>query len=392
MIKYTVMANKYLSVTNSVTQDYLNEISTKGYDFFWNVATSGYKWVGKETLVFDKEVTRSLFFELYAPDVLMSPRKFRYNKDAILYDAKLNRYTYFMQEIHPEDEDRDSPWLVEKGAIELQQRQLAQKTRGKDWKVVPAHQYRPLSLRTLHRQFANLRTESLETEVPRFANKYGLLGRTVYLQTRHGQTPAVVQGESIHRWCTEIDRLGVLLALWDLIRYKKAGKLGQIIIWHPNSVEIRMKWQGRNGWYEVSRWEGEQKEVGFGHINESVASRTFEPDFFGEYQWGEVIGPAWYYLGGKLNSYLHLIRPKVVGYHEPEVYHVPRTLLDALWLLFMLEVQGKTKVARCQYCDNWFELERSTKKYCSGNCRRLAFYHRSSRKQKEAQNNKTHTS
>jgi hypothetical protein len=384
------MVNKQFSVKISVKD--LEAISTNGYDFIWDVALNGYEWLGKETLLFDKEFTKSFFFELYAPDMYMFPQKFRYNKDTILYDANLNRYAYFMHEVHPEDMDRDSPWLVEKGAIELQRRQLAEKTKVKDWKAVPTRQYKPLSTRTLHRQFASLNTESLETEVLGFANEYGLLGRAVHLHTQRKQTPAVVQGESIYRWQTEIERMGVLLAISDLISHREAGKLGQFLIWHynPDYVEVRLKWRYQNKGYEISKWDGQRKVTGFGHHHENVASPLFEPDFFNEYRRGEVIGPAWYWLGAKINSHLHLIRPKLIGYHEPEVTYVPRTLLDALWLLFMLEVQGKVKTERCKYCGEWFELDRSTKVYCTPNCRSLAFYHK--KNQKEAQNERLNPS
>lgn len=386
-----MMVRKQFSVKNSIKD--LEAISTNGYDFIWDVALNGYEWFGKETLLFDKEFTKSLFSELYAPDIFMSPQKFRYNRDIILYDAKLNRNTYSIQEAHPESMDRDSPWLVEKGELELQQRQHAEKTKGKDWKSIPTRRYRPLSIRTLHRQFASLNTESFETEVLRFANKYGLLGRTVTLVEKPRQSHAVVKGESLHRWQTEAEKMGVLLAIWDLIRHREAGKLGQFFIWHynPDYVEVRLKWRYQKGEYEISRWDGKEKVSGFGHHHDNVASPYFEPDFFNEYERGRTIGPAWYWLGSKLNAHLYGIRPKLIGYHQPpEVTYIPRTLLDALWLLFMLEVQGKTKVARCNYCDKWFEFERRTKAYCTPNCRSLAFYHK--KNQKEAQNERLNTS
>lgn len=381
------MINKYISVTKSVTEDSLEEMSTKGYDFYWDVALDGYEWLGKDTLVFDKELARSLFFELYEPNIYMFPQKFYYDKDSILYGIKLNRNTYFTQQVHPEDMDRDSPWLVETGSLALQQSQNPDKTSWKEWKVVPTRQYRPLSTRTLHRRFASLNTESLETEVVSFANKYGLLGRTVPLVTRSGQRPVVIHGESLYRWHTEIEKMGVLLAIWDLIRQREAGTLGQIILWryNPDYVEVRLKWRYQKGQYEISKWDGQEKDAGFGHIHEIIANRKLSPDFFNEYinehNRGDFIGPAWYYLGSKINAHLHLIRPKLTGYHydESEVTYVPRTLLDALWLLFMLEVYGKTRVARCGHCGQWFELLRSNKTYCNGNCRRLAFYHRKKR-------------
>jgi endogenous inhibitor of DNA gyrase (YacG/DUF329 family) len=384
------MVNKQFSVKDSVKNLELDAISTNGYEFIWDVALNGYEWLGKDTLLFDKEFTRSRFFELYVPDIVMNPRESRYNKDTILYAATLNRNTYSMQEVHPDSIDREPPWLVGKGELELAQRQLAAKVRMKDWKGTPTRQYNPLSIRTLHRQFAGLNIENLETEIPKFANYYGLLGQTVHLNTRTRQAPATVQGESVHRWETEIERMGVLLAIWDLILWQDHDKLAQLFIWHYNSdyVEVRLKWQHQEGEYKISRWEGKEKVPGFGHYGELVALRWMSPGFFSEYKRGSPIGPAWFWLGSKLNAYLYGIHPKLTGYQQPKVIHIPRTLLDALWLLFMLEVQGKVKVTRCLQCGKWFEWERNTKTYCSPNCRSLDFYHR--RKLKEAQNERKH--
>jgi len=217
-----------------------------------------------------------------------------------------------------------------------------------------------------------------------FAKKYGLLGQALWLRVQPRQSLAGVQGEPMHRWRGEIEKMGVLLAIWDLIQSGDYGKLGQVFLWHynPDYVEVRLKWRYQKGGYEISKWDGKEKVSGFGHHRENVARPRYDPDFFKEYERGYSTGPARYWLGFKLNLHLYGIRPKLTGYHEPEVTHIPITLLDALWLLFMLEVQGKVKTARCKYCGEWFDSERSSKTYCNGNCRRLAFYHREKSKTK----------
>jgi hypothetical protein len=380
------MVTQHLSVKDTVKNLELDAISANGYEFTWDVALNGYQWLGKDTLLFDKEFTRSLFFELYVPDIIMNPRESRYNKDTILYAATLNRNTYSMQEVHPLSIDREPPWLVGKGELELAQRQLSASVRMKDWKGTPIRQYNPLSIRTLHRQFASLNIENLETEIPKFANYYGLLGQTVHLNATARQAPAIVPGESLRRWEMEIERMGVLLAIWDLIQWEENDDLGQLFIWHPDSVTVRLKWQHQEGEYKISRWDGKEKVPGFGHYSELLVVRWMSPGFFSEYRQSSPTGPAWFWLGSKLNAYLYGIHPKFTGYHQREVIHIPRTLLDALWLLFMLEVQGKVKATRCRQCGKWFDWERNTKMYCSPSCRSLAFYHRE--KQKEARNEK----
>tara|TARA_Y100000310_G_scaffold209238_1_gene209824 strand:- start:283 stop:417 length:135 start_codon:yes stop_codon:yes gene_type:complete len=41
--------------------DLYEEISTKGYDFYWDKAVDGYEWRGKDSLFFDEELNRALF-------------------------------------------------------------------------------------------------------------------------------------------------------------------------------------------------------------------------------------------------------------------------------------------------------------------------------------------
>jgi hypothetical protein len=372
MLACGVMVNKRVSVTQGVTDSYLEEMSTRGYDFIWDVAVDGYEWEN-DRLTFDEELAEERYHGLWRSEHI----GFSYDKDTLLMNHNLNRNVITMHEVYPEPCDVHAPWLVEKGSVALSLKRSLTTPR-REWKGIPTRQYRPLSTRTLHRQFASLNTESLETEVLRFANKYGMLGRSVFL-TSYGERLGIVEGESIYRWRTEVEKMGVLLAIWDLIRQgdRAAGKLGQFLIWRDSDcVEVRLKWRYQEGQYEISKWDGQGKVAGFGHIHEIVANRELEPDFFNEYQRGYVIDPAWYYLGYKLNNHLYGIRPKLVGYHEREVAFIPRTLLDGLWLLFMLEVYGKTRAARCGHCGQWFDFSRGSKIYCNGNCRRLACYHR----------------
>jgi len=119
------MIGKTLSVTKNVTKANLNEISTKGYDFFWDVARYGYEWLGKDALFYEKENAHDTY----------GFQKLRYDKDSILSDAYLVRHTPSL--------DTDPPWLVRKGDLELQQRQISKQTKPKDWKFVPRHRYRP---------------------------------------------------------------------------------------------------------------------------------------------------------------------------------------------------------------------------------------------------------
>ncbi|MFC1875172.1 hypothetical protein ACFLY3_03405 [Chloroflexota bacterium] len=358
----------------TLQSDRLEEISTKEYEFLWPVAINGYEWHERDMLTFDPE----LHYGIYGGS-FNSTAQYRnpvYNPDEIFMRLSTKHVT--KDYLQPEPINTKAPWIAKKGDLALSQLQDPNKVPPSKWMTIPERYYLPLSIKTLHRQFANLATDNLKKEILGFANKYGFLGRTITLATPSQQKSAVVDGESLYLWCKEIEKFGVLLAIWDLIREKKAGKLGQFIIWrNPDVVEIRLKWRYIDRQYELSTWRrGENKVSGYGHIHEIIANRKIRPDFFKQYKFGLAVGPAWYYLGWKINSHLFGIHPKLFDFHVPQVLFIPEALLDALWLLFMLEVQAKIKVARCKHCGEWFEMERRSKAYCGNNCRRLAFYHK----------------
>jgi len=265
---------------------------------------------------------------------------------------------------------------------------------------VPTREYQPLDSQTLHREFAALDTNNLETAVLRFAKEHGELGRPVtlwsppdpdhpvrYLYAPHAfrwnLSPgkrALVHGESLVRWRGEIERMGVLLAIWDLVERKQAGKRVQLVHWLKNgSVEIRFKWCYRNGGYEVSDWDGQAKVAGFRHHSKIIASRKMLPEFFSEYKQGEVLGPARWFLSLMINQQLMGVSPRLIGFRMTEITFIPETLLDALWLLFMLEVNGTLRT--CWHCRAPLQPTRKDNVYCSNNCKRMAFYYAKQRKE-----------
>jgi hypothetical protein len=356
-------------------------VETRGYEFYWDVASKGYEIVNK-----------TLYNCPYKDEGATYPLD-RYHHDWIFARTQLNKRKWY-GELIPDAIDVTSPWLI---------KQQGQQYAGKSYELpgTPAV-YRPLhDDPTLHRKFATLDTSHLESEVVRFANQYGMLGSTIQLQPT---TPGViVHGESLFRWRVEIEKMGVLLALWDWVERGQAGKLGQIILWredyYSTFVKIEYKWKHTKSGYQIlplgdeDNSSGDWKSDGYGHVEDVLAqSSQNDPfnsnrEFFRHYRKGDVLDPARHYLCEMLNYHLRGITPSLVPYLGYRISFSPDTLLDALWLMFMLEVDGSTRT--CWYCRKPLEPSRKDNIYCSNNCKRMAHYY--SKQRTEAHNERQHS-
>jgi hypothetical protein len=314
-------------------------IETKGYELYWPVAHNGYEIVTDAQYRYLKPHAPGADWADYSP------------RHIFLFNPQPKTETH-------------SPWLISKVAQEF----------------TPPRVFMPLSDSALHRKFSRLKTENLDTEVLNFAARYGILGRTANLHPLPSAPAPVVPGESLRLWRREIDKMGVLLAIWDLVRKEDAGKLGQIVVWpDSDAVAIRFKWKSNNGRYSISRWD---EEEGNGINAGGMWAWDGGPQYFFElHQRGAILGPARDYVCAMVNHHLDGITPRLSPRSDYKIAFAPESLIDALWLLFMLELDGKTKV--CWQCGNPFEALRKDKVYCTGACRRMAYYYR--QEDKEAQ-------
>jgi hypothetical protein len=191
-----------------------------------------------------------------------------------------------------------------------------------------------------------------------------------------------------------------LLAIWDWVEREEAGKLGQIVIWpSPEAVVVRFKWKSQKGKYDILPWNKEdytglsqdynssveyesQSDYAYAEellANDEVLLRDEKPSpFFERYRIGNVLGPARHYLCRMLNYHLRGITPSLVPWLEYKVAFMPDSLLDALWLMFMLEVNGEVRT--CWYCRGPLEPTRKDNVYCSNRCKRMDYYYKKQRK------------
>lgn len=261
----------------------------------------------------------------------------------------------------------------------------------------------PLSTPTLHRKFGELEPEA--GPIIKFANKYGLLGFPVSLYTigvkdRRGKIHAIDrmksgdgervivragEGESLRRWQREIATMAVWLGIWDLITQSNAGKLGHIIKWpHRDRVVLDVALRRERGTFEVFP-SGKDDPP---YLYQVVADIRFEAEWaFKRWRMGDVIEPAQYALHCKINEklkervYLHLAWPH---FESLEPFMMPKSLLSAMWLMFMWEVIGATAALRCPVCGDWVRRSNASQKTCSLACKQQK-YRNKLRNRKEAQ-------
>ena len=243
-------------------------------------------------------------------------------------------------------------------------------------------QYPPLSKPTLHREFARLNSE--ESTI-RFANKYGLLGNCGVILGPRGRG-AVVLGESVARWRQESQNIGMLLAIWDLVAKKYAGKLGQLIKWPLDNMvvlEMQVEYDETLREWRVQPWspiKDEPSKPGGAAYSETIASDHIHTEVLSRWRRGHVIEPAKYHVLREVNKRLkghvspQVLLPKSKEDSPSKVYLFPDSLLTSLWLMFLMEIIGRIRVRQCDFCGNWKEVIRTRNSfYCGNACRQAAF-------------------
>ena len=213
---------------------------------------------------------------------------------------------------------------------------------------------------TLHRQFARLLNKDVKY-ILNFANKFGLLKRhdvhnLVFRNPATGQQ--VQMGESLLWWHEEIINLASCLKLWDRI-LSKDKELKDIILWHRDGIVIRLN---SSDIQLVNR------------ANMNLLTRWTR---------GDVRGPALYYLSLELNKRLaNSLTPRITEFKKQEVYFYPDTLLSAIWLMFLLEINGCTRLLRCCVCGDYFNALDPRARFCSTRCRMRNYRKSTARKSK----------
>ena len=204
---------------------------------------------------------------------------------------------------------------------------------------------------TMHRQFASLINKD-EKEMLKFANKYGLLKRySVHdLVFRNQNTGQQFQlGESLLWWKEEIEDLAACLDLWNMI-LGNDEELENTVLWHRDGITIRL---GGNHVPLVSR------------ANITLLDRWSR---------GDVKGPALYYLSLEMDKrLLNTLTMKLLPFRNSEICLFPDSLLATIWLVFLWEISGRTRLVRCASCGDYFDSQDPRARFCSTRCRMRSY-------------------
>jgi hypothetical protein len=204
---------------------------------------------------------------------------------------------------------------------------------------------------TLHRQFASLIKKDGK-DILKFASKYGLLKRYPVhdLIFRNRDTGQQFQlGESLLWWKEEIEDLSKCLHLWDMVLRNDEG-LKNTVLWHRDGITIRL---GSNDVPLVS-----------------MANITF----LDRWSRGDFKGPALYYLSLETDKrLLNTFTMKLLPFQISEVCLFTDSLLATIWLVFLWEISGRTRLLRCSSCGDYFDSQDPRARFCSTRCRMRSY-------------------
>ena len=288
------------------------------YEFVWPVARGGHKWITGVTLFEDM----------------------RHSGDATNGDKGENRATGWLPR----------PFLM---PITMN-----------DEEVRATYPLRELKGR-LHREFA--RTPPTLEGIKKFADEFGLLGGDI------GETPVVDvggphspigPGEGFSDWAVEISRMAEAVEFWDLARKNDTKRLSDLIHWREDSVALKLA-------------------IGYRRI----AASNFRTDLFEQVQPGDLVEPAMFVVQEIVNDHLSnkaRAGPRLLWDVKQRTLSqrvTPRALIGAIWLDFLLAIDGNTDYRPCLRCDAPFPVtpKGQRRKFCSDRCR--VAHHRKKRNQ-----------
>jgi hypothetical protein len=205
-------------------------------------------------------------------------------------------------------------------------------------------------------------------------------------------------GESLAYWQREIETMGRLVALWDLVEEENRQALAAYVRWEerPRHVRIDVAYQDGALQPEGARRRAERVKLLCADSHQTPQPKTGPrlppgdsrvlvcadeeapeaPWLFSEWAKGDVIAPARYYIHTEVNRHLAgrlsaaLNGPDRKG--KVELWFVPDSLITGLYVLFALELSEQThptKMCLASDCRRPFIPASGKQDYCSNRCR-----------------------
>ena len=278
----------------------------------------------------------------------------RIDEDEYLTGTQQSPYGEVFERIPVPESEKDGPWLR--------------------FEYPPWGRYWPMGISNLHRRFA--RAGQDERGILRFAAKYGPLGHGLFLISPkwdggnlHDRRP-VARYEALTTWRREVAIMDRLIEVWDLIKKKDASKLGRWVHWgdyYTPEHRNRVIWDDMGP--DLTGGPGTRRDVlGLEGSSENGIPR--------EWQFGDIIQPAYYYVCVRVNERLHShVEPYILPLHRGDILFLPDCLLSAMYAQFALEVSGKIRPAIvCQGCGKYFNPDHGAQRYCEETCRKRKWW------------------
>jgi hypothetical protein len=246
----------------------------------------------------------------------------------------------------------------------------------------------PLDNPALFRRFAD--TPLDEDGVLQFANRYGLLGGHVTVETDVRLPPSTEfpresfkTAEPVSAWLNSILRMRQVVALWDMLASGDTQGAQQVIVHDVNGLHFHSKPE----WF-VPDWRRPATSK-----SEKITSfagehlKAGDPIWYSMDSFGDLTSDALWAIAYITNKELDGKSRLDVNWRarRPVLSHQPQSLLGALWLQVAESINTGKRYRVCKTCDEWFELplrgSRISREYCSDACRSKAYRGRQERAQ-----------
>lgn len=259
--------------------------------------------------------------------------------------------------------DKDTTgWLIAKGREEIQRD--------------------PLSNLSLHREFADLRTDK---DILKFAAKFGELGVPVWLENQQAieNSDRYVSAERLSDWRREIAALGSLINIFDAAREDELDHLDKYFKIDHSSITLSYAsgWnkcgleyfslappRGIPDYFEVPKLRHKFDLFNLRYVYVARVSHNDHLVSLNRNEGLHAVAKRYVYsqVGNRITSSL---KPVVLSYETADIGFNINTLLAAVWFQFWQEISGRASQVRCRMCPKWIVDATKRRRYCSGRCK-----------------------
>lgn len=237
--------------------------------------------------------------------------------------------------------------------------------------------YNPLDKKYsgLFRQFSE--TDGDPKAMLEFANQYGSLlpfvRRIRLTEGAKGKVYSWSNGENLSFWQSQADAMNKVVRVWDMVVDKDEG-----------AIEAHLLFDESRGLFYDSRGRlggPDRDEALNDKATEIIGFQALAPDIAEYLRPDDRLQRALYYIQATLNKWLTArISPEVrfnADATRVGVFHVPDSLIAAMWLQTAEAVQEGREYRKCRQCNRRFEIHPETHRkntyYCSDKCKQREY-------------------